>query len=615
MIQHRPVTLLAASVLALALGATGAQPPVQPPAPGRDAAPSTGFQEVVDVNIVNLTVRVVDKQGQPVKGLGRGDFEILEDGKPVEIANFYEVSANVDYAQVQRDRAGRARSEAAAPVESAPAEPVSPTASAPPVRHLAVFVDNANIHPRNRQLVFRGLRDFLHDRTGPGDRIMVVAFRNDYEVLQPFTDSNAEVVRAIDGLEKSTADGPDTLAERRLIVRDLQTSNLTPFTNTEAFGNTQARMRVESEARQTLQRIENHARETRQRTLNTLGILRYLVGSMAGLPEPKAILYLSDGLEMRSAETLIMAHYNRFIEISQALEFNVQLDPPAAIIEEYDLTREFQRFAADSQTAGVAFFAIDASGQTDTLGGSAEFSMRDIGSAGASGYAPVWDQRLDILGEQNRQSTLKLLAEETGGDVLVNTRDYDAFFDELRASLDNYYSLGFAAPHEREGNRHQLEVRVTRPGLRVAYQRAYLDKPWDVRLSEQTVTTLILGDTLGDMKVTAVPGKSTPQDKKFIVPIQILVPVNALGLVPDGKDHVANLSLTVVIKDSKGNTRPAQAMELRLRLTEAQLATAANGEANIRLLLDPEPQEIGIGVRDRASGHIATTKFTIDPRS
>ena len=127
-----------------------------------------------------------------------------------------------------------------------------------------------------------------------------MTFHNDYEVVQPFTDSNADVVQAIDKLEKVASDGPEILAERRLVIRDLQSANLTPFSqNTDAFGNTSARMRVESESRQILQRIETHARETRQRTLNTLGVLRYLVGSMAGLPEPKAILYLSDGLEMR----------------------------------------------------------------------------------------------------------------------------------------------------------------------------------------------------------------------------------------------------------------------------------------------------------------------------
>ena len=610
--RNRLVAVLGIGLLAVAVAPLRPQPPAtEPPAP---AKPDTSFQEVVDVNIVNLTVRVVDKQGLPVKGLDRSAFEITEDGEPVSIANFYEVSTDTDYAKLRAEREASARSQAPA---ARPEEP-APRASGPvpPVRHVAIFVDNANIHPRNRQLVFRGLRNFLHDRTGPGDRIMVVTFHNDYEVVQPFTDSNADVVQAIDKLEKSPSDGPEILAERRLIIRDLQSSNLTPFTqNTDAFGNASARMRVESESRQILQRIDIHARETRQRTLNSLGVLRYLVGSMAGLPEPKAVLYLSDGLEMRAAETLFVAHYNRFSEVSEALEFDLPLDPPQATIEEYDLTKEFTEIAANAQTAGVAFFAIDASGQTDTLGGSAEFSMRDIGSAGASGYAPVWDQRLDILGEQNRQSTLRLLADETGGAVLANTRDYDSFFADLRGSLDNYYSLGFEAPHDREGNRHKIEVRVRQPGLKVSYQRAYVDKPWEVRLSEQTVTTLVLGDNLGDMTVQAIPGKPTPQDKKFIVPIQILVPVDALGLVPDGNSHVANLSLTFVIKDTNGNTRPAQSMELRLRLTDTQLETAANGEANIRLLLDPEPQEIGIGVRDQSSGHTATTKLSIDPRS
>jgi VWFA-related protein len=608
---YRLAAGLCVCTLAAAVTPVGSQPPVTTPPSG----PDTTFREIIDVNIVNLTVRVTDKDGRPVKGLDRAAFEILEEGKPVEIANFYEVSSSTDYEQLRSEREATAKSEAPAPPLESDAAPSGTGAPAPPVRHVAIFVDNANIHPRNRQLVFRGLRNFLHDRTGPGDRIMVVTFHNDYEVVQPFTDSNAEVVQAIDKLERTPSDGPEILAERRLVIRDLQSSNLVPFTqNADALGNTSARMRVESESRQILQRIDVHARETRQRTLNTLGVLRYLVGSMAGLPEPKALLYLSDGLEMRAAETLFLAHYQRFNEISEALEFDVPLDPPQATIEEYDLTKEFSEFAKNAQTAGVVFFAIDASGQTDTLGGSAEFSMRDIGSAGASGYRPVWDQRLDILGEQNRQSTLRLLADETGGAVLANTRDYDSFFADLRASLDNYYSLGFEAPHDREGRRHAIEVRVRQPGLKVSYQRAYVDKPWEARLSEQTVTTLILGSPLGDMTVQAVAGKPVPQDKKFIVPIQILVPVGALGLVPDGKDHVANISLSVVTKDAKGNTKPAQAMELRLRLTEEQLKTAANGEANIRLLLDPEPQQIGIGVRDRTSGHTATTTLAIDPR-
>jgi VWFA-related protein len=41
-----------------------------------------------DVTVVEVDVVVTDKSGRPVRGLGREDFEISEDGRPVEIATF-----------------------------------------------------------------------------------------------------------------------------------------------------------------------------------------------------------------------------------------------------------------------------------------------------------------------------------------------------------------------------------------------------------------------------------------------------------------------------------------------------------------------------------------------
>lgn len=42
----------------------------------------------VQVNLVNVPVSVVDRQGQPVSGLGRGDFSLTEDGHPETIRVF-----------------------------------------------------------------------------------------------------------------------------------------------------------------------------------------------------------------------------------------------------------------------------------------------------------------------------------------------------------------------------------------------------------------------------------------------------------------------------------------------------------------------------------------------
>ncbi|HSN87621.1 MAG TPA: hypothetical protein VL025_12730, partial [Thermoanaerobaculia bacterium] len=51
-------------------------------------AAQPGFGEVVEVNVVNVDVYVTGKDGKPVAGLGKGDFEVFEDGKRVEITNF-----------------------------------------------------------------------------------------------------------------------------------------------------------------------------------------------------------------------------------------------------------------------------------------------------------------------------------------------------------------------------------------------------------------------------------------------------------------------------------------------------------------------------------------------
>lgn len=51
--------------------------------------PASDFFEEIEVNVVNVEVFVTDKKGNPVTDLTAEDFEILEDGKPVTITNFY----------------------------------------------------------------------------------------------------------------------------------------------------------------------------------------------------------------------------------------------------------------------------------------------------------------------------------------------------------------------------------------------------------------------------------------------------------------------------------------------------------------------------------------------
>jgi len=70
--MRRPVTLI---VLFLALPLVAQTPVI----------------EKIDVNVVNVDVTVTDRAGNPVRGLTRDDFQILEDGKLQKVTNFYAV--------------------------------------------------------------------------------------------------------------------------------------------------------------------------------------------------------------------------------------------------------------------------------------------------------------------------------------------------------------------------------------------------------------------------------------------------------------------------------------------------------------------------------------------
>src|SRR5712671_1576615 len=65
--------------------------------------------EKIEVSVVNVDVTVTDRHGLPVPGLTRDDFEILEDGKPQPISNFYAVDNAQAKSDARAERTSRRR--------------------------------------------------------------------------------------------------------------------------------------------------------------------------------------------------------------------------------------------------------------------------------------------------------------------------------------------------------------------------------------------------------------------------------------------------------------------------------------------------------------------------
>jgi VWFA-related protein len=176
----------------------------------------------------------------------------------------------------------------------------------------------------------------------------------------------------------------------------------------------------------------------------------------------KAVLYISTGYDFdpfaegRNSRDRIMG--GRF---SDPARFLIEEDNPyfslGRVTADIDLFRLTRELTLAANRANAAIYTIDPRG----LAG-----ITDVGQ-----YVDQSEWRTYI---QKTTSTLRYLAEETGGFAIVNTNDFAAELKRVDAETSDYYVLGFYSTNPDPKKRtRQLEVKIDRPGVTVHSRRAY----------------------------------------------------------------------------------------------------------------------------------------------
>ncbi len=563
---------------------------------------STVFTDTVDVDIVNVDVFVTNRKGEPVLGLVPADFAIFEDGQPVKISNFYAVHGG------RPQIAGEVIEGMVEPALAAEMTAV-PIIPADQQLHMALFIDNMNMSPPQRNRALAQLRRFVDSKLKPEDRVMVASFQGpSVEIKQGFTSDPEKLLATFDELSRETSMTAASYDwERRNILKSIAQAQLPVQSKPSGIspGNRALAFAV-AEAEAIFESIEVYDQRHQNQTYVTLGALQRFMQSMAGVPGRKAVVYVSEGLSLRPGEALFSAWQGKFSILGSAA--SRMTSAIGANLLEFNVERAFRDLGRIASTNRVTFYGLRV-GSIFHL--SAEDGMFDLGAITTEGGGQIWTAAMSAVDNANRGSTLRDLADATGGFAITNAGSLGVALDRLRQDFDSYYSLGYMPTRPADDKRHRITVKASGDRkLRVRHRENYNDKSRLEMMRERTLSALVFEEGGNPLQVS-VDVAPAQRDKKGHqrVPVMVKVPVSNLVLIPGEGVYEGRVSIHIGARDTKGRTSQIRTVQVPVRITRDELRQAAGKLAGHRFLLEMRAGEhvVVVGVRDELGGVESTT--------
>jgi VWFA-related protein len=381
-------------------------------------APPTPSQPTFRANVTLVTTDVIprDTNGRFVSDLTKENFTVLEDGAPQTISSFSLVHGGRTFSSLTP-------APAAVPegivLPSGPRSPVGDTAG----RVFLIFVDDLHFEPEYTPHVRRLIETIAGTLLHEGDLVSMLSSGP----------SSVEIGLTYD---------------RKLIAAAASKIRGSGITAGEIF--------KLLETSQGPADLRSRAQIAFYTAYGILGELEQVQNKR------KAIIYISTGYDFdpfaegRKARDRIQG--GRFAEPTRYMldEENpyFRLAEATADIDLYQYMREL---TLSANRANASVFTVDPRGL--------------VGVVDAGQYIDQSEWRTFI---QKTQSSLRYMAEETGGFAVVNVNDFESEFKRIDAETSDYYVIGFYSTNPDPGRRvRELEVTVDRPGVTVAARKAY----------------------------------------------------------------------------------------------------------------------------------------------
>lgn len=516
----------------------------------------------VETDLVQVRAVVTDRNGKPVSGLTKDDFDVSENGKPQSVSFFSEEN-------VRETKTSTALSSQ----KSATATPrISNNRT---TRSIVLFVDTLHLSISSVMRAKEQLKQFVDQDMTDTDAVAVVTTASSLGMLEQFMRDKKMVKYAIDKIalfhRSSSAYSPYIAAE--VLSDNSQALNVAmQIVTTEDFANNPPPKDMLENY--TVARARAIVSEDDAARRSTWQILRAVCEQMAELPGQRMIAFVSDGFTLH--------------------EGGMGAD-----------TQSFNEATSKAVKSGVVIYTFFPKGLTVPVEATAasQFSGINFSAIAAA-------ERMDV------QNTLRYLAADTGGEAYLNNNDMMAQINRMLEENQRYYAIGYY-PHDDDAKSFRnIKIRLkNHPEYKIRTQKGYQpikEKPETVAATPEEK---LFQSMIAALPITAIPVNSTAN---FLVrndddsQVTLMIHIDGTTLEypqKDGKNHL-NCEIAVAVFDSAGKMANNFEEGFNAAYSDEALQRAKkNGfRYEKRIKLAPGLYQLRVGVRDLNGGQIGTSQ-------
>lgn len=383
----------------------------------------------ITTKLVQVDVVVTDKNGQQVRDLKAGDFELTQDGKRQQISAATYVAPPTSPSVVTDIAAGSRNTLLPDGRRNASG------------RIIAFLVDDGSCSATiwGLDVARKAVAKFVRDKMRPGDLVAIYRTRAGSSAFQQYTSDRAALLRASEKIKWyppqglcSVSDGTGTDPARSNTFNKLTEEGVKTVT-------------IESEAEKRIREYNEDWNASNQ-IVGTLGVMRYAISGLARSPGRKTMFVLSDGIAIRNRQNLRVTAQDVMRDVTEAA------NRAAVVIHTFDLR---------------------AGGNPGMVEAKDEVIVQDDFNA----TDPISRGRLRDA--DRLQEGLNVLAKETGGELYRGTDGTDGKMESILEREAGYYLIAYE-PEEssfKGKNFNKIDVKVTRPDLKILHRAGFIGMP------------------------------------------------------------------------------------------------------------------------------------------